>query len=383
VNIGTTRRENPLRHTLARLLVVLIALTLVAAACGDDDDNASTTGKTTTTAAGAATTDTTAGGEDLSSLSATLNGSGSSFQNNLELAAIDAFTADASGVTINYNSVGSGQGKTDLANQVTDFAGSDSLVKPEDKGSMKGGDFLYFPIAAGPVTVSYNLKGVDLQLSAGTLAGIMQGDIATWDDAKIKADNPDATLPSTKITIVHRSDASGTTSAFTKYLDKASGGVWKLGGGDTVEWPASSQGGEKNTGVAQIIQQTDGAVGYVDFSDAEAVGLTYAKIKNKAGDFVAASLDAASAALAGATINPDLSVDALDASGADSYPITTPTYIIVYKNQTDADKGAAIVAYLRYLLTDGQQVAGGEGYAPLSDELAKKAIDQLDSIKLP
>jgi len=154
---------------LKRLLILLLSLTLLAAACGgDDDDSASSTDKSTTTAADS--------GPDLGSLSATLNGSGSSFQNNLELAAIDAFTSDASGVTINYNSVGSGQGKTDLANQVTDFAGSDSLVKDPDKAAFKGGEFLYFPIAGGPVTVSYNLKGVDnLQLSAGTLAGIMQG----------------------------------------------------------------------------------------------------------------------------------------------------------------------------------------------------------------
>lgn len=363
-------------RTPKRLLLLLIPLSLLAAACGGDDDSASSAGKTATTAAGT--------GADLGSLSATLNGSGSSFQNNLELAAIDAFTSDASGVTINYNSVGSGQGKTDLANQVTDFAGSDSLVKDTDKTTFKGGDFLYFPIAGGPVTVSYNLKGVDkLQLSAGTLAGIMQGDVKTWDAKEIAADNPGATLPSTKITIAHRSDGSGTTSAFTKYLDKASGGVWKLGAGDTVEWPANSQGGEKNTGVAQIIQQTDGAIGYVDFSDADAVGLRFASIKNKAGTYVEASLDGASAAFDGATVDADLTVDSLDATGAAAYPITTPTYVIVYKKQTDAAKAKALVAYLRYLLTDGQKLAGDEGYANLSDDLATKAVAQLDSIELP
>jgi phosphate transport system substrate-binding protein len=364
---------------IKRLLLILLPLALLAGACGGDDDSSSSGDATSTTAGGD-----TGATADLGDLSATLNGSGSSFQNNLELAWIDAFTADASGVTINYNSVGSGQGKTDLANQVTDFAGTDSLVKDADRTTFKGGEFLYFPIAAGPITVSYNLKDVDdLQLSAATLAGIMQGDIETWDDAKIKADNPDATLPSTKITIAHRSDGSGTTSAFTKYLDKASGGVWKLGAGDTVEWPSNSQGGEKNTGVAQIIQQTNGAIGYVDFSDADAVGLTFAKLENKSGEFVEATLDGASAALEGATVNADLSVDSLDATGADAYPITTPTYVLVYKTQTDADKGAALIAYLRYALTDGQDTAGDEGYAKLSDDLAKKAIAQLDAIQLP
>jgi phosphate transport system substrate-binding protein len=202
-------------------MLILLPLALLAGACGGDDSSSKADSSTTTAGGDTATT------ADLGSLSATLNGSGSSFQNNLELAWIDAFTADASGVTINYNSVGSGQGKTDLANQVTDFAGSDSLVKDPDKATFKGGDFLYVPIAAGPITVSYNLKDVDgLQLSAATLAGIMQGDITSWDDAKIKADNPKATLPSTKIVVAHRSDGSGTTNAFTKYLDKASGGVW-------------------------------------------------------------------------------------------------------------------------------------------------------------
>jgi phosphate transport system substrate-binding protein len=357
-----------------RLFLLVLPLALLAVACGADG-RASSTGNPTTAA------DT---GADLGSLSATLNGSGSSFQNNLELAAIDAFASDASGVTINYNSVGSGQGKTDLANQVTDFAGTDSPVQDRDKATFRGGDFLYFPIAGGPVTVSYNLKGVDkLQLSAGTLAGIMQGDIKTWDAEEIAADNPKAELPSTKITIAHRSDGTGTTTAFTRYLDKASGGVWKHGAGDTVEWPADSQGGEKNTGVAQIIQQTDGAIGYVDFSDADAVGLTFASIKNKAGKYVEASLDGASAAFAGATVNRDLTVDSLDAIGDDAYPITTPTYIIVYEKPTDEAKAKAMVAYLRYLLTDGQELAGDEGYAKLSDDLAAKAVAQLDSIELP
>jgi phosphate transport system substrate-binding protein len=349
---------------IKKLLLLLIPLALLAAACGGDDDDA------------------TAGADG--SLSATLNGSGSSFQNNLQLAVIDAFTAEASGVTINYNSVGSGQGKTDLANEVTDFAGSDSLVKDEDRGTFQGGDLLYVPIAAGPVTVSYNLDAVDdLQLSPGTLAGIMQGDITSWDAEEIKADNPDADLPATKITIVHRADGSGTTNGFTTYLDKASGGVWTLGSGDTVEWPSDSQAGEKNTGVAQLLQQIEGAIGYVDFSDAEAVGLVYASIENADGEFVAPSLEAASAALEGADITAELTVDALDAAGAGTYPIVLPTYVIVYESQSDADRGAALVEYLRYVLTEGQSMAADEGYAQLSDDLAQQAIDQLDSIELP
>jgi phosphate transport system substrate-binding protein len=349
------------------VLALLLTFGLVAAACGDDDSDSSS--------------DTTSGDSSaIANLTGTLNGSGSSFQNNLQQACRDQFNPETDGATVNYNSVGSGQGKTDLAGQVTDFAGSDSLVKDEDKASFQGGDFLYFPIAAGPVTVSYNLDVDGLQLSPDTLAGIMQGDITTWDASEIAADNPDATLPSTAITIVHRSDGSGTTSGFTGYLEKAAPDTWTLGSGDSVDWPADSQAGEKNTGVAQIINDTDGAIGYVDFSDAEAVGLTYAAIQNQDGEYVAPSLDAASSALAGADITDDLTVDALDASGADAYPIVLPTYMITYTTYSDQTVGDLLTGYLGYMLNECQDIANENGYAKLPDQLQSDAVSQIDDI---
>jgi phosphate transport system substrate-binding protein len=343
----------------------LAVLALLVSACGGDDDS---------------TAD--AGTNGSSNLSGTLNGSGSTFQKTFEEVAIAAFQEQASNLTINYNGVGSGQGKTDLANKVVDFAGTDSLVKPEDESNYtSGGGVLYFPLVSAPITVSYNLSGVDdLKLDAETLAKIFQGDIKQWDDAAIKALNDGADLPGTDIKIAHRSDGSGTTSNFTKYLDTAAKGTWTLGSGDTVNWPASSQAGNGNAGVAQIVKSTDGAIGYVDLADATGSGLVTAQLQNKAGKFVAPTLDGAAAAVAGTTVNDDLTYSPLDADGDDAYPITSPTWIITYKNWSDAKKLDAMKGYLNFILTDGQSLAKDAGYAQLPDDLAQKAIAQLDQL---
>jgi len=171
--------------------------------------------------------------------SATLNGSGSTFQKTFDQVAIQAFTQKNSGITVNYAGGGSGKGKTDLQTKTVDFAGTDSTVKAADLSKYQGGQILYIPIVAAPITVSYNLSGVgSLNLSGPTLAKIFSGKITKWNDPAIEADNANATLPSTSITVVHRADASGTTSNFTKYLVAAGGTDWTLGSGDTVNWPS-------------------------------------------------------------------------------------------------------------------------------------------------
>src|SRR5689334_3406819 len=171
----------------------------------------------------------------------TLNGSGSTFQKGYQETAIDAYSKTA-GVKINYGGGGSGKGRQDLADMVVDFAGADSPYKDADLAKNKGGDVLYFPILLGAITVSYNLDGVDkLQLSPATIAKIFQRDIKKWNDKDIAADNPDAKLPDADIVVAHRSDGSGTTDNFTKYLEQAARDVWKLKSGATVEWPADTQ----------------------------------------------------------------------------------------------------------------------------------------------
>jgi phosphate transport system substrate-binding protein len=315
--------------------------------------------------------------------SATLNGSGSTLQLGFDQVAIGEFRKIQKAVTINYAGGGSGKGRQDFTDQVVDFAGTDGLFKSTDPAP-KGGPYLYFPTVAAPITVSYNLSGVKkLQLSAETIAKIFSGAITKWDDAAIAADNPKVKLPSTSITVAHRSDSSGTTQNFTAFLVKAAASAWTLGSGSTVQWPANTQGAAGNPGVAKIVQGTDGAIGYVDYSDANALGLTFASIKNAAGKYIAPTVGAASAALAGATINPDLTYDPINATGAKAYPITSPTWVIVYQNQTDKAKGAAIVGFLNYIYGDGQKLAASVDYAPLSKALLKQAKAQVAKIVVP
>jgi phosphate transport system substrate-binding protein len=353
---------------------LVAALALLGAACSSDSKTASTTGGSSSSSSSTSTF-------DYSSLTGTLNGSGSSFQDAFNQKAKAEFAKVASGVTLNYTKSGSGAGKTDLANQVVQFAGTDSLIKDADKPTFKGGDVLYFPTVGAPITVSFNLSGVDkLQLSGETLGGIFGGTITTWNDPKIAADNPGTTLPSTPIAVVHRTDASGTTSNFTKFLTKAAPTSWTLGTGDTVPWPASTQGAEKNSGVASLIKSTDGAIGYVDLADAVNADLTLAAVKNSAGKFVDPTLDGASAALGGATVNADLTYDPINATGDASYPITSPTWIIVYKTQPDAATASGLKGWLNFILTDGQGFAKNVGYAPLPPDLAQKALAQLSQI---
>jgi phosphate transport system substrate-binding protein len=314
---------------------------------------------------------------------ATLNGSGSSLQLGYDQVVIGDFKKINKQITINYASKGSGTGRQELADQVTDFAGSDAPYPAADQSKIKGGPVLYFPTVADPITVAYNLPGVKLNLSGDTVAKIFQGQITTWDDAAIKAENPKAKLPSTTITVAVRSDSSGTTQNFTTWLTKAAPGTYTLGASSKPTWPTTDQQGAQNTGVAKIVQDTEGAVGYVDYSDAQALQMTYANIKNADGKYVAPSTAGAELAVQKATINPDLTYDPINAAGPKAYPITSPTYIIVYQNQTDAAKGNAIKAFLTYIYGPGQVTAPTIDYAPISKALRTQAKAQLSKIVIP
>jgi phosphate transport system substrate-binding protein len=354
------------RNLFSRLAIVGVAVAgLVLAGCGSDNPSGGSTG--------------TSGGSNLASLSGSLKASGASFPDAYYQEVISQFKSVAPNVTVTYNSVGSGTGKKEFGQGLDDFAGSDSLVKPDDGPAP--GSFMYIPTVAAPITVSYNLSGVDkLQLSPDTLAKIFSTSIKKWNDPAIAADNAGASLPNKNITVAHRSDGSGTTSNFTKYLTAAAPSAWKLGAGDTVNWPASTQGAEKNTGVAQVIQQTDGAIGYVDFSDASELKLTFASIKNKAGQFVAPTIEGAAAAVEGATVADDLTYNPLNADGATAYPITSPTYLLIKPKYDDTNKAALVKGFVRYLLTDGQGIAKDVNFAALPSSLQQKALAQLDKI---
>jgi phosphate transport system substrate-binding protein len=356
-------------------LAGMVALALVAAACGSSSSSSSST----TAAAGSSTS---AGGSTTSAakLSGTLQGSGSTFQLAYQQEAINQFKKVQPSLNVTYGGGGSGKGRTDLASKVVDFAGSDAPYGTTDKPA---DPILYFPVLLGPITVSYHVGSIDkLQLSADTIAKIFQRQVKTWNDPAIATDNPGAKLPSTNITVVHRSDGSGTTQNFTQYLMTAAPSTWTLGSGSTVQWPTDTQAGNGNAGVAQIINQTDGAIGYVDLSDAVASKLSFAQVKNAAGKYINPTVDAATAAGNGVKVNPDLTFSALNGSDPAAYPITYQTWVIVYQKQADAAKGAAVAGYINYLLTDGQKLLSDLDYAPLSKDLQAKAMAQLAQLQM-
>ena len=317
--------------------------------------------------------------------STTLNGSGSTFQQTFDQTAIAAFQDANKGITINYAGGGSGKGKTDLQSKTVDFAGTDSLVKDADVSKYQGGKILYFPIAAAPITVSFHVNGVDsLQLSGETLAKIFSGTIKKWNDAAIENDNGDATLPSHRHrdrAPLARHPARRATSRSTSPTRAAATGRSAAATRSTGR--RASQAGQGNAGVAQAISSTDGAIGYVDFSDASQAKLKFASIENKAGKFLAPTLAGASAAVASSTIAADLTYSPLNQAGADAYPITSPTWILVYANQTDHAKGTALKSFLTFILNDGQGLAESVNYAKLPTSLQQKAIAQFDQHRDP
>jgi len=318
-----------------------------------------------------------------SGLSGTLNGSGSTFQLTFQQTAIQSFKSIQSGMTVNYGGGGSGKGRTDLASNVVQYAGSDTAPIPSDEvANFKGKTVLYIPVLVGPITISYNLPGIKsgLKLDAPTIADIFQGKITKWNASQIASLNPGVKLPSTSITIARRSDSSGTTQNFSEFLVEGAPGVWKLGSSSTINWPATSRGGNGNGGVAQIVKSTTGAVGYVDYADAKASGLTWATVKNKDGNYVAPSTQSATEAADNVSVNSNLTFAAVWASGAQSYPITYQSWDLVYQKQSSSNTVKMLQAYLGYLVGDGQKLLPELGYAPLPASLDQKAKSELSKI---
>ena len=366
-------------------VVGILALSFIGAACSSSSSTKDTTAVTTADTSVAEETTTTVAGLDYSKLSGSLVASGATFPKSFYDEAIANLATTAPDLTVEYGGGGSGKGRSDLQEKVVDFAGTDGVVKAEDIAKFTGGEFVYVPTVIAPITLSYNLPGVDtLQLSPATIAGIYQLTITNWNDAAIAADNPGVTLPDQAIVAARRADGSGTTENFTKFLKAAvgpdAGGTWALGSGSTVEWPAGTQAGDGNSGVAQLVKSTTGAIGYVDLSDAKANGLTVASVKNKAGKFVAPTLEAASAAAEGATINDDLTYFLGWADGDAAYPIAAQTWIIAYTTQADPAKAEAIRGFLTYLLNEGQALAPTIDFAPLPESLRLKAIENIAKI---
>lgn len=318
----------------------------------------------------------------IASSSGNIKGSGASFPDAFYQEAVAGLEQVAPGLQVTYESVGSAAGREGFAQGLADFAGTDSLVREDD--GIAPGSFTYIPSTAASVAVVYNLDTVpELRLDPDALAGVLQRTITRWDDPALAALNPGVRLPDLNITVARRSDGAGTTKNFTRYLAAAAPDTWKLGSGDTVEWPSDTQGGQQNTGVAQIVQATPGAIGYVDYGNAVEVGLQLTAMRNLAGNFVAPSVEATVAALAGAPLNDELVYNPLNAPGAESYPITAPTYLLVRTHYSDVATGEAVVAFVKWLITDGADTyAADMGYAPIPETFRERAFEALDRVEV-
>lgn len=285
-------------------------------------------------------------------------------------------------VQINYQSVGSGAGVEQFTKGTVDFGASDTAMKddeiakvPADKG------VLLLPMTAGSIVIGYNLPDVpELKLPRDVYPEIFQGKITKWNDPKIAAANPGAKLPDQAITIVHRSDGSGTTAVFTKHLSAISPD-WKtaVGDGKTVQWPVGV-GAKGNEGVTAQILQTAGSIGYIEYGYAKNNNVKFASLQNKAGSFVAPTDESASKALATVPLPENLRVFIEDPEGADSYPIVTYTWMLIPKKVADPNKAKAIEAMVEYGLTEGQKVSAELGYVPLPQSVREKVALAADGI---
>lgn len=312
-----------------------------------------------------------------------LQGAGATFPNPLYQKWISEYGKLHPSMKIDYQSIGSGGGVKQIQARTVDFGASDSPMKDEDLKAAPG-PILHVPTVLGAVVITYNLTGVTqpLRFAPDVVADIFLGKIKKWNDPRIKADNSAATIPDLDITVVHRSDGSGTSAVFTDYLSKVSG-EWKekVGSGTSPNWPVGI-GGKGNEGVTGQVKQTPNTIGYVELAYAVQNKLPVALIKNKSGNFIEPSVDAVTAAAAGAIANTpeDLRVSITDAPGPTAYPISSYTYILVYQEQPDATKGKAIVDFLWWGIHDGEKFAKDLQYAPLPDEIIKRAEQKINSI---
>jgi phosphate transport system substrate-binding protein len=373
-----THKENPDMQLRGRKHVVTVggavAVALLAACSSSSSSSSSSSGATS---APAATTSSAA------AASGKLNGAGSTFQLTFQQAAISAYKSVASGVTVNYDGVGSGSGRADLYSGTVNYAGSDSTIPTTEQSKLNGKKVLYFPILIGPIDMAYNLPGIsNLKLTPKVISDIFQAKVTTWNASEIKSINPGVNLPSTPITLAVRSDGSGTTQNFTLFLQDAVGSAWALGSSSTVKWPSTAHAASGNGGVATVVKSTAGAIGYVDYSTAQASGLSAASVQNKAGQFVAPSTTAASAAAAGVTVKPDLTFHAVwGSTDPTAYPITYQTWDIVYAQQPSATDASLLKAYLGFLLgQQGQALLAPLHYAPLPSNIDSMATAQLSQI---
>ena len=353
-----------------------IAGLVSATACsGGDSKNAADS-----PAATASPTTASSGGVDLT-------GAGATFPQPIYSKWFSDYAAKT-GVKINYQSVGSGGGVRQLQEGTIDFGASDAPMSDDEMSKAKGGAILHFPTVLGAVVITYNVPDVSqpLNLSGDVIADVFLGKITKWNDSRIAAGNPGVTLPARDILVVHRSDGSGTTFIFSDYLTAVSP-AWASGPGKGKElkWPVGL-GGKGNEGVAGQVKQTPYTLGYIELAYANQNRLPVAKVKNSAGQFVAPAIASITAAAAGAVekLPPttDYRVSIVNAPGADAYPISSFTWLLVYQRQPDATKGKKLIDFMRWALTEGEASAAALDYAPLPGSIGKQLIERLATIQV-
>lgn len=352
-----------------RVILGLSAFALVIACAGEKQGSA---GGTASAAAS-----TTSGAD--------LTGAGATFPYPIYSKWVSDYAA-RTGVKVNYQSIGSGGGIRQFMDQTVDFGATDGPMSDDDISRAKGGAVMHFPTVLGGVVLAYNVPGVtqQLKLSGQTVSDIFMGKITKWNDPRIASLNPDVSLPANDILVVHRSDGSGTTYVFTDYLAAVSPEWSKnVGRGKEVKWPAGI-GGKGNEGVAGQVKQTPGSIGYVELAYARQNKLAHAAIRNASGKFVEATIESVTAAAESAKLPPntDYRVSIVNAPGANAYPISSFTWLLVYRNQSDAVKGQKLKDFMRWALTEGEQSAAALDYAPLPAGVAQRLVARLDSIQI-
>ncbi len=296
--------------------------------------------------------------------------------------------AQKTGVQINYQAIGSGGGIRQVTEGTVDFGASDAPMSDEEMSKVPDHIF-HFPTVIGAVAVTYNLPGVtqSIRLTPTVLADIFLGKITKWNDSRLTSINPGLKLPNTDILVVHRSDGSGTTFIFTDYLSQVST-AWKNGPGNakSVSWPVGL-GGKGNAGVAGQIKQTPGAIGYVELAYANDNNLPVAALRNRSGKFLKPSLEGATAAAAGVAkslpANTDFRVSIVNAPGADAYPISSFTWLLVYEHMKDGTKGKALTDFIHWYLTQGEKEVTALKYAPLPENMVQLELKQLQKVQYP
>ena len=375
-------RSNLTRPTRVAASVSVVALTLSLAACGGQQAS-NNTGNTGTEGSPSGTSNP---GSDKLALKGDVGvvGAGATFPAPLYQRWFSDLTKEYPKVRVNYQSVGSGAGVEQYTAGTVDFGARDTAMKDEEiqkVGDAKGG-VLLLPMTAGSIVLAYNLPEVtgELKLPRQVYTDILLGKIKTWNDPAIAKANPGVQLPNQNITVVHRSDGSGTTGVFTKHLSAISP-EWKtkVGDGKTVQWP-TGVGAKGNEGITAQLQQTKGAIGYVEYGYAKNNNLKFASLENKAGKFIVPSDEAASKTLESVQLPENLRAFITDPEGPDSYPVVTYTWLLVHKKYPDADKAKAIEAMVEYGLTEGQKVAPSLGYVPLPKNVVEKVTAAADQI---